>query len=101
MNAKLIDGKYTAKQGRDVLLSLIGFKLKFHELEVCQNIESGIFDNEEHFKRIEELQQLREHVLVNHGIASAADMMLRITCKLDIELLFPSPSNNDQMHRKN
>ena len=90
MNGKLINGQFTADQARELLLSLIGFKIKFHEFEIFKSHESQDIDVEIHKVRIQELRELKEQVVIHLSLANATDMLMKINCEIDIELLIPN-----------
>jgi hypothetical protein len=93
MTGKLIDGEFTADQARELLLALIGFKIKFHEFEIFKSHEFRDIDIESHGERIRELKELKEQVVIHLSLANATDMLMKINCEIDIELLI---SNNRQ-----
>jgi hypothetical protein len=95
MTGKLIDGHFTADQAREVLLSLIGFKMKFHEFEIFKSHENQDIDVDGHRDRIQELKELREQVIIHLSLANAADMLMKITCEIDIELLISTNQDRD------
>ncbi|MBK0383455.1 hypothetical protein I5M32_10830 [Pedobacter sp. SD-b] len=61
---KLIDGVFNAVDAKEILLTLIDKKIKFHELKSFSNeIKAGSTDGES-LERVEELKKTRDHIIL-------------------------------------
>lgn len=55
---KLIKGKFYPKEAKDIIISLIDYKIKYHHSKIISLSERGIIDSKSN-ERIEELKKLR------------------------------------------
>jgi hypothetical protein len=59
---KLVEGEFSPVEAADVLFSLIGDKIKFHNLQMLSNQERFGGDNSHSEKRIDQLKAAKEQV---------------------------------------
>jgi hypothetical protein len=81
---KLIDGSFTQAEAREILLSLISAKLKFHTLKKFSDLERFGQDTMQSEKRIKELNDLDKEIRSFLDTAETADCIISITSNIDI-----------------
>lgn len=83
----LVNSIFTSEEAREVLLSLLNFKIEFHQRRSFSRLElNGHFD-EESERRIGELRELSKQVLRCLEQACADGSRLLVRAKLEIEEL--------------
>lgn len=84
---KLVEGEFTPVEAADVLFSLIGDKIKFHNLQMLSNQERFGGDVSHSLKRIEELKASKN--LVKEIILEARDKgyTLSLNSKVEVTLV--------------
>jgi len=83
-NYCLISGSFSPDAARQVLMSLINYKINFHQLNDWSRRERFGEDNPAALKRVEELSQAREDIA--HLLEEAAAMGLKLSIKSNIEI---------------
>jgi len=85
-NYILINGSFSPDAARQVLMSLINYKIDFHQLSDWSHRERFGEKNLSALKRVEELSQTREDIAQLIEAASAMGLKLRISSNIEIEL---------------
>lgn len=89
---ELIKGVYTTEEAREVLMSLISNKLRFHGIKNLQAYETTGREDPKSGKRIKELKQLRERLLTE--LQEAKDEGLNVELHANIDLKFRESVNS-------
>ena len=83
---KLIDGTFTPKEASTVILDLINSKIKYHNLEILNCLETGLGSALSSQKRIQELEEVRQQLNTLLQYASHNGMHLNVQGSMEIEL---------------
>ncbi|MEZ4955933.1 MAG: hypothetical protein R2825_20410 [Saprospiraceae bacterium] len=86
-SVKLIDGVFEAADAKEILLSLINFKINFHQRRIFSLEERFGTIEEASLKRIEELKKAKEQILEWTNEAEAAGQQLIINSHAMIEVV--------------
>ncbi len=86
LNFKLIDGEFSAEEAQKVLLSLVNYKIDFHNLIAFSNHIRFNNDIEGSKKRIEELTKTREEIaeLTKKAAVEGYHFAIRSTISLEL-----------------
>ena len=84
---KLIDGVFEATDAKEIILSLINFKINFHQRRIFSEEERVGTYNEASFKRIEELKAAKEQVLEWVESAEENGQQLIVNSQVLIEMV--------------
>lgn len=82
---KLIDGKFTAHEAREILLDMINKKIQFHQLKNFSSEERFGKSLPSSLKRIKELEKDKVDVLNKIEIAMLGQYELRIQASIVVE----------------
>lgn len=82
---KLIDGKFTAHEAREILLDMINKKIQFHQLKNFSSEERFGKSLPSSLKRIKELEKDKVDVLNKIEIAMLGQYELRIRSSIVVE----------------
>lgn len=90
----LIDGTFPADDARDILLSLINYKIDYHQVKNFGNQLRTGQDDDGTTSRVEQLKKTREEVIRIVDQAAATGQMLKIRSELVFEFTEISLKNN-------
>lgn len=85
-NIKLVTGKFSAEDARNIVINLISYKINFHQMKnFSQHVRSG--KNDKHSeKRITELLAMKESLLAFFEEAEKNGYKLKIGSEIRIEV---------------
>ncbi|GAB2786526.1 hypothetical protein GCM10027275_33780 [Rhabdobacter roseus] len=83
---KLIDGTFTPTEAGTVILDLINSKIKHHNLEILNCLETGLGNALHSQKRIQDLEEVRQRLNTLLQNAHNNGMYLKINGSIEIEL---------------
>ena len=83
---KLIDGSFTEAEARDILLSLISAKLKFHTLKQFSDQERYGQDTMQSETRIKELNDLDKEIRSYLDNTKTTDVIINISSHIEIQV---------------
>lgn len=81
---KLIEGTYSNEEAADILLSVIGDKIRFHEIKKLSLKERLGIDSEESIQRLKELRAARQEII--NMIKDSEGKPLEFTLSSDINI---------------
>jgi hypothetical protein len=82
----LIDGDFTPSEAGTIILDLINSKIRYHNLEVLNCMETGMGDALHSRKRIQELEEVRQRLNALLRFASSNNKYLKINGTFEVEL---------------
>ena len=86
---QLIEGTFNAIDAAEVLLSLVTYKIKFHNLQLLHPQESDGFSRAQSEKRIAELKNAKNRITQIIMEARDKGTLLEINSDIDIKLVSP------------
>ncbi|MFH5885597.1 hypothetical protein ACG2F4_14900 [Halalkalibaculum sp. DA3122] len=86
---ELVNGMFTAEEAREVLMSLISSKLRFHSKKNLHSYERSGVEDPKSEERINELQQLRKQILAELEKANEEGLMAEL--QANVQLKFREP----------
>jgi len=89
----LIDGKFQAHDARDILLSLINFKIDYHQVKNFSNKLRTGSDIDADSLRVVQLKNTREQVIRIIEQAAASGQSLKIRSEIVIEISEEKPQS--------
>jgi hypothetical protein len=90
-NLKLIDGKFSPNEAREVLVSLFSSKIRFHEMQNLSSKERLGVEDERSKKRIPELLESKRLIAEIMEQAKTKNMDVIITSMVNIEICDQRP----------
>lgn len=86
---QLIEGTFNSIEAADVLLSLVTYKIKFHNLQLLGLDENNGVSKEQSEKRIAELKEAKNRITQLIMEARNSGTLLEINSNINIKLLPP------------
>jgi len=90
---KLIDGTYKVEDAGEILLSVLGDKIRFHNINSLGSNERDCEDSYNSDTRLKELSADRERVLQLLKEHRNKDTKIKINCKIEVEVIQSAVSN--------
>lgn len=90
---KLIDGTYKVEDAGEILLSVLGDKIRFHNINSLGSIERACDDSYNSDVRLKELNADRERVLELLKNNKSENKQIKINCKIEIEVVESAEAN--------
>lgn len=84
---KLISGEYKHAEAREILLSLIDSKIKFHNLNAFSTEERFGAKDKESSKRLLELKSMRAEIVALLKASEPGDFSYKISSSIAIEVV--------------
>ena len=84
---KLIDGTYKVEDAGEILLSVLGDKIRFHNINSLGSVERDCDDSYNSDVRLKELNADREKVLELLKNNKSDNRQIKINCKIEIEVV--------------
>lgn len=84
---KLIDGTYKVEDAGEILLSVLGDKIRFHNINSLGSNERACDDSYNSETRLKELSADRDRVLQLLKENKSDDKQIKINCKIEIEVV--------------
>ena len=86
---QLIEGNFNAVEAADVLLSLVTYKIKFHNLQLLNNEEKNGISQEQSEKHIAELKEAKNRITQIIMDARNSGASIDINSTIDIKVVEP------------
>ena len=84
---KLIDTTYSAKQAREVIMTLLNDKIRFLGVQIL-SVEELFGDNTEHLRqRIKELENEKLELVGQLDSLQDEDTSLEVDCRIDLKVV--------------
>jgi hypothetical protein len=59
----LVDGVFKEDEAKEILMNIIGEKIRFHDVQILRKQEQPVKDFEHHINRVAELKSSRDQIL--------------------------------------
>jgi hypothetical protein len=82
---KLIDGVFETRDAKEILLSLIGHKIQYHNTRIFGDLERYGISDEHSVTRVEQLKQTRKQIvqLIEECEKSSKQLVLRAIISIE------------------
>ncbi len=82
-NIELINGNFSPQEAKEILLTILEDKIRFHNVKMMRGYETGA-DTSASKKRLSELKTSKEKVLrfVDEALASSKDLTINATISI-------------------
>jgi hypothetical protein len=87
----LIKGQFSPAEAREVLLSLINYKIEYHELKMMSDLARGTALSESTMNRIEELKNSRRQIIEFTEMYNDLDGQLDLEAEVVLNLVIKKP----------
>jgi hypothetical protein len=87
----LIKGQFSPHEAREVLLSLINYKIDYHELSMLSHLARGVEVPESILKRLEELKNSRREIIEITDMYADLDGQLELEAEVVLSLVIKKP----------
>ena len=87
----LIKGQFSPAEAREVLLSLINYKIEYHELKMMSDLARGTALSEANMRRIEELKNSRLQIIELTDMYNDLDGQLDLEAEVVLNLVIKKP----------
>ncbi len=84
---RFIDGTFNTKDASEILLAVLGDKIKFHSSLLLSNIERFGVDTSNSEQRVKELRAERERIIELMQKAKESNNLIKINSTINIELI--------------
>lgn len=82
---KLIDGVFDIKDAKEILLSLIGHKIKYHNTKIFGDLERYGVHDEHSITRLEQLKKTRQKIVQLIEMSEKTNKQLVLNATITIE----------------
>jgi hypothetical protein len=87
----LIKGQFSPLEAREVLLSLINYKIEYHELKMLSNLARGSELSVSTMQRIDELKNSRREIIEVTDMYADLDGQLELEAEVVLNLVIKKP----------